>query len=89
MKIQSFAPCSGWYFVFKNGDGGTTYYPLAGWAVRLGEGDEPDSVVGMVSVEGGGPGGDSTASRFCSLAIVPPLNGIYEYHAADPSQPHP
>lgn len=76
MSIKAFSPCNDWFFVFKDPQGVTINYRLAGWALCGGDGNG-DQVVGMVPVEGGGNSPEMPG--LCRLAVVPPIAGVYKH----------
>jgi hypothetical protein len=81
MKVKSFSQCSDWYFVFRNSNGQVVNCQLAGFAVLEAE-DDTDSIIGMVSVPGGGPmvsvpDGGTNKMGTCRLAQVPSVPGNY------------
>lgn len=79
MSIKSFAPCSDWFFVFKDTKDEFVNYRLAGWAVFEGDNGETDTVIGMVPVHGGGGASDMPGA--CRLVAVPPVPGTYKHQS--------
>lgn len=80
MKIKNFTPSTDWYFEFKDANGKTVTWRLAGFAVVEGKDEESDSVVGMVPVTGGGQ--STVMPGVCRLSTVPPVEGVYK-HVSD------
>lgn len=76
MKIKNFTPNSEWSFAFKDAQDKIVVYPLVGFAVIEDADGTGDSVVGMVSVHGGGRD-DKVMPGTCRLSPVPPISGTY------------
>ncbi|KAA0073152.1 hypothetical protein CIW54_27945 (plasmid) [Paraburkholderia sp. T12-10] len=67
MKIQSIAPCTGWYYTAKGARDEDIVFDVAAWAIT-----DAGEVVGMISASDA-----ATDDGVARLVAPPPIKGMY------------